>query len=47
MENDKAQLVLKGKEVKELQAKNLSTSKELTTVKGMLFWSEETQKYLM
>lgn len=39
IEDHKAQLVQKGKEVEELQAKNLTMSQELATVTGKLFWS--------
>lgn len=47
MEDYKAQLAQKGKEVEELQEKNVMTSRELAYVQGRLFWSEKTQKYLM
>lgn len=33
--------------MEELQAKNLTTSQELASVQGRLFWSEQTRKYLM
>lgn len=47
MKDCKTRCAQKEKEVDKLQSKNLLLTQDLATAMGKLFWSEETQRYLM